>query len=274
MADHVGNALGQRIIVENRTAGAGNPAIAAVAKAPPDGHMLMLINVAQVACNPWLYKDVQFDTVKDLTGIAPVGTAPSLLAVNDKLPAKTAQEMIALIKASPGKYNYGSPGNTTMPHIVTEQFKHLFGLDLAHIPYRGGAPTAMGLASNEVQVSFLALGSIRPQVKAGQVRILGVVSDKRLEELPDVPTFDQAGLAGFDLTNWFGVMGPNGLPADIVGKLNAAVQAMVADPVVLNRYREAGVVAMSESAAAFNARIRSDYEKYGAIIKTAGIKVE
>jgi len=274
MADHVGKALDTKIVVENRTAGAGNPAIAAVAKSPPDGHMLMLINVGQIACNPWLYKDVQFDTINDLTGIAPVGTAPSLLAVNDKLPAKTGQELIALVKASPGKFNYGSPGNTTMPHIVTEKFKHQFGLDLAHIPYRGGAPTAMGLATNEVQLSFLALGSIRPQVQSGQVRILGVVSDKRLADLPDVPTFDEAGLSGFDLVNWFGVLGPKGLPADVVGKLNTAVRAMVADPVVLTRYRESGVVPMAETADAFNARIRSDYAKYGDIIKTADIKVQ
>ncbi|MGE0743695.1 MAG: Bug family tripartite tricarboxylate transporter substrate binding protein [Rhodospirillales bacterium] len=273
-ADHVGKALDTKIVVENRTAGAGNPAIAAVAKSAPDGHTLMLINVAQIACNPWLYKDVQFDTVKDLAGIAPVGTAPSLLVVNDKLPAQTGKELVALIKASPGKYNYGSPGNTTMPHIVTEQFKHQFGLDLAHIPYRGGAPTAMGLATNEVQVSFLALGSIRPQLQSGQVRVLGVVSDGRLEDLPAVPTFDEAGLAGFDLTNWFGVMGPTGLPADVVGKLNGAVRAMLADPAIKARLREVGVVPLSEAPDAFNSRIRSDHEKYGGIIRTAGIKVQ
>jgi tripartite-type tricarboxylate transporter receptor subunit TctC len=274
MADHVGNTLGAKIIVENKPAGGGNVAINQVAKSPPDGYTLLIINVGQITCNPWLYKDLQFDTLKDLTGVAPVGAGPSLLVINDKLPVKTAKEFVEYAKANPGKLNYGSAGNATMPHIVAEQFNHVFGVNIQHIPYRGAAPAAVGLGSNEVQAGFIALGTVRPQFQAGTIRILAVVSDKRLEELPNVPTFDEAGLHGFDLLNWFGVMAPAGTPAAAVDTINAAMKKMSEDPAILKRYREGGIVAMWEPAAKFNARIRADHEKYGKIIKTAGIKIE
>lgn len=274
VADHVGKTLDTKMVVENKPAGGGNVAIAQVAKAAPDGHTLLIINVGQIACNPWLYKDLQADTIKDLTGVAPVGAGPSLLVVNDKVPARTAKEFVDFAKANPGKLNYGSAGNATMPHIVGAQFNHKYGVDIAHIPYRGAAPAAVGLGSNEIQVAFIALGSVRPQLQQGQARILAVVSDKRLEDLPDVPTFNEAGLPGFDLINWFGIMAPAGAPAAAVEKLNAAVKAMTMDAAVQARFRQSGIIAMAEPVAQFNARIRADHEMYGSIIKTAGIKVE
>ncbi|MGE3935515.1 MAG: Bug family tripartite tricarboxylate transporter substrate binding protein, partial [Rhodospirillaceae bacterium] len=162
----------------------------------------------------------------------------------------------------------------TMPHIVGEQFNHAFGVKIQHIPYRGAAAASVGIGSNEVQAGYIALGTVRPQVQAGTIRILGVVSDRRLPELPDVPTFDEAGLPGFDLLNWFGVMAPAGAPAEAVNRINAAMKAMVEDPAVLERFRQGGIIAMSESPSQFNARIRTDHEKYGKIIKNAGIKIE
>jgi len=274
MAEHVGKSLNQRFVVENKPAGGGNVGIGSVAQAAPDGYTLLLANVGQIACNPWLYKDVPFDTMKQLAGVAPVGAGPSILMVHAKLPVATAKEFIAYAKANPGKLNYGTAGPAGMPRIVGEQFNHVYGVEIATIPYRGAAPAAVGIGAGEVQAGFIALGSVKAQVQAGTIRLLAVVSPKRLAGAPDLPTFDEAGLPGFDLLNWFGVAAPAGTPREALDKLSQAMKAMVAEPAVQARFAEAGIESMWESPADFDARIRRDYEKYGEIIKRTGMRVE
>ncbi|MGE3935517.1 MAG: Bug family tripartite tricarboxylate transporter substrate binding protein [Rhodospirillaceae bacterium] len=274
MAEHVGRALNQRMVVENKPAGGGNVGIGSVAQAAPDGYTLLLANVGQIACNPWLYKDVPFDTMKELVGVGPVGAGPSILMVNAALPVATAKEFIAFAKANPGKLNYGTAGPAGMPRIVGEQFNHVYGVEVASIPYRGAAPAAVGLGAGEVQAGFIALGSVKAQVQAGTIRLLAVVSPRRLSGAPDLPTFDEAGLPGFDLLNWFGVVAPAGTPRPAIEKLNLAMKAMVDEPAVRARFAEAGIEAMAEPPADFDARIRRDYEKYGEIIKRTGMRVE
>lgn len=274
VADQLNNTIGGRFVPENKPGAGGNVGVNLASKAAPDGYTLIMLNVGQVTCNPWLYSDLTFDVRKELTGVAPVGVAPHLLAVHKDVPAKTAPEFIAYAKANPGKLNYSSAGNATMPHIVGEQFKRLFGVDMVHIPYRGSGPGAVGLGAGEVQASFAGYGSVRPQVNAGTARLLGVVYKSRIPDLPDVPTFDEVGLAGFDLINWFGLMAPAGTPPEVIAKINAAIKTMNDDPAVLKRYREGGIEALWESPQTFNARIAAEYEKYGAVIKAVGMKIE
>ncbi|MGE3935518.1 MAG: Bug family tripartite tricarboxylate transporter substrate binding protein [Rhodospirillaceae bacterium] len=274
VADQLNNTVGGRFVPENKPGAGGNVGVNLASKATPDGYTLIMLNVGQVTCNPWLYSGLTFDVRKELTGVAPVGVAPHLLAVNKDIPAKTAQEFIAYAKANPGKLNYSSAGNATMPHIVGEQFKRLFGVDMVHIPYRGSGPGAVGVGAGEVQATFAGLGSIKPQFSAGTVRVLGAVYKSRIPDLPDVPTFDELGLTGFDLINWFGLMAPAGTPPEVIAKINAGIKTMNDDPAVLKRYREGGIEALWESPETFNARIAAEYEKYGAVIKAVGMKIE
>ena len=272
--DYVGRALNERIIVENKPGAGGNLGVDLVAKSPPDGYTLVMVNVGNVTNNPWLYKEMPFDAMNDLIGIANLGNAPHAISVNVNVPAKTLQELIAYAKANPGKLNYGSAGNGTMPHLAGALFARVVGIDIVHIPYRGAGPAAIDLGTGQVQLGFIGYGSVRAQVNAGTVRVLSVSHTARQKAIPDVPTTAEAGVPDFKPINWFGVMGPRGIPQPIVALLNKHMNAMLDDPEMAQKLQDSGIEPMQESVEAFNARIKADYQQWGEVIRAANIHLD
>jgi len=274
MAEQIVRTLGQPMVVENRPGAGGNIAVAHVAKAPADGYTLVIVNVGNAAIVRWISKELPFDPTTDLVGVAPVGEVPSLVAIHDKLPVKTLKEFIDYARANPGAVNYGSAGTGTMPHLAGDLLGHLTGAKMVHVPYKGGGPAAVDLGAGRIQLSLLGIGSIQAQLQAGQVRVLAVAAKQRLVALPAVPTFEEAGLTGYEVTNWFGVQAPRGTPREAIQILNSHIGRIFDNPAVVQRFADAGALPMRESAEEFQKRILSDDAKWRDIVRNAGVKSE
>lgn len=274
MAEPMGRTLGQPLIVENRPGAGGNIGTEFVVKAPPDGYTLVIVNVGTIAIHRWIYDSMPFDPIADLVPVAPVGDGASILAVHAKLPARTLKEFIELAKATPRKLNYGSAGNGTMPHLSAEVFAHMTGTQFVHVPYKGANPAAVDLATGQIDVAFIAYGSMRAQMAAGHVRALAVGSKERLGALADTPTFDEAGLPGYDVTNWFGVFAPKGTPRDVVATLNSHIGRIFDDAPTVKRLQDGGIVPMRESPDAFAKRIIADDAKWRDVVRRIGVKAQ
>jgi tripartite-type tricarboxylate transporter receptor subunit TctC len=273
-ADYLGRALDQRFLVENRTGGNGNPAIDSVAKAPADGYTVLMANMSNISIVPQITKDVTYDPLRDFAAVAIVGDAPSVLAVYKDLPPKTLKEFVDYAKANPGKLNYGSAGIGTTPHLAGDLFARKTGIEMVHVPYRGAGPAAVDLGTGQVQAAFIGLGSLRAQYNNGQVRLLAVARRARLEALPDVPTFAEAGLPDYDPINWFGLVAPAATPKPVIAALHKHITAMVDDPDIKKRLRDGGIEPLKESPDAFATRLRHDYKMWGDVVKAANIKAE
>jgi tripartite-type tricarboxylate transporter receptor subunit TctC len=274
LSEQVGASLGQPVLVENRPGAGGAIAMEFVSKAAPDGHTLVIANVGNAAIAPWINKQLPYDPIKDLVGVAPVAQVPTLVAIHAKLPVKDLKEFIEHARRNPGKINYGSAGNATMPHLAAELFKFLTATDMVHVPYKGAAPAAVDLAADRVQVAFIGLGSMNAQLAARQVRVIAVGTPSRIMALPDVPTFEEAGLSGYEVTNWFGVLAPRGTPGEIVHRLNAEIGNAFTNPEVDTRLQKLGIVPMRESVEAFQKRILADHAKWRDVVRRAGITVQ
>ncbi|MSQ20803.1 MAG: tripartite tricarboxylate transporter substrate binding protein [Betaproteobacteria bacterium] len=274
MVEPMGRSLGQPLIVENRPGAGGNIGTEFVVKAPPDGYTLVIVNVGTIAIHRWIYDSMPFDPLNDLVPVAPVGDGASILAVHAKLPVRTLKEFIELAKATSRKLNYGSAGNGTMPHLSAEVFAHMTGTQLVHVPYKGANPAAVDLATGQIDVAFIAYGSMRAQMAAGHVRALAVGSRERLAALAEVPTFDEAGLPGYDVTNWFGVFAPKGTPRDVVATLNTHIGRIFDDAPTVKRLQDGGIVPMRESADAFAKRIAADDVKWRDVVRRIGVKAQ
>jgi tripartite-type tricarboxylate transporter receptor subunit TctC len=273
-ADYVGRALNERVVVENKAGAGGNLGVDAVAKSPPDGYTLVMVNVGNVTNNPWLYKDMPFDAMNDLIAVAMIGDAPHAISTHIGVPAKTLQELITYAKANPGKLNYGSPGNGTMPHLAGALFARVVGIEIVHVPYRGAGPAAVDLGAGQVQLTFIGWGSVQNQVRAGTVRVLAVARNERQKGMPDVPTTAEAGLPNFEPINWFGVMAPRGTPQPAVALLHKHVRAMLDDAEVMKRLEDSGIEPIRETTEQFAGRIKADYQKWGEVIRGANIKLD
>src|SRR3954467_2361579 len=208
-------ALGQQVVVDNRPGAGSTIGADNVAKSPPDGYSLLTISNTHYV-SAALYKKLPYDSVSDFSPITQVTTAPNIIIVHPSLPAKTMKELIALAKARPGQINYASSGNGSTQHLTGALFCKMAGIDMTHIPYRGSGPATADLLSGQVTVGFPGIAGMLPQIKAGKLRALAVTSAKRSPELPNVPTVAEAGLKGYDVTAWFGVAGPKGMPREIV----------------------------------------------------------
>lgn len=274
MSEQFQKTLGQPMIVENRPGGGGNVGTEFVARSAPDGYTLLIVNVGNIAVHKWIYDNLAFDPINDLVPVAPVADGVTILAVNAKVPGRTLREFIDHAKGNTRRLNYGSAGNGTMPHLAAEAFGYLTGTEFVHIPYKGAAPAAVDLATGQIELAFIAFGSMRAQLAAGQIRALAVVANKRLAVLPDVPTFEEAGLAAFDATNWFGVFAPRGASRELVSLLNATISRMFDDPAVVKRFHDAGTLPMRESPEAFQKRVLADDAKWREVVKRAGIKAQ
>jgi tripartite-type tricarboxylate transporter receptor subunit TctC len=274
MSEQLVRGLGQPTIVDNRPGAGGAIAMEYVARSAPDGYTLVVVNVGNAAIAPWISKTLPYDPLRDFVGVAPLAEVPSLFAIHDKLPVKTLKEFIAYARANPGKLNYGSSGVQTMPHLAAEILSHLTDMKLVHVSYKGGAPLRLDLAAGRVHLSMLGIGSVAPQIAAGEVRVLAVAAPKRLAALPDVPTIEEAGVQGYDVTNWFGVLAPAGTPRGIVQLLNTHIGQAFEAPRTVQQLAAAGILPMKESPEQFQKRIVADHARWRDMVRNAGIKPE
>ena len=262
--------LGQPFIVENRPGAASNLATEAVVHAPADGYMLLLVASAN-ASNATLYDKLSFNFIRDIAPVASIMRAPFVMQVNPSFPAKSVPEFVAYAKANPRKINMASSGNGTLPHVCGELFKMMTGIDMVHVPYRGGAPAMVDLMSGQVQVGFSVVTETIEHIKSGKLRALAVTTAARSEVLPDVPTISEF-VPGYEASAWVGIGAPSNTPTAIIEKLNADINAGLTDPKLKARFAELGATVFVGSPANFGGFIADETEKWAKVVKFAGIK--
>jgi len=272
VAQELSQRLGQQIVIDNRGGAGTNIGTAVVAHATPDGYTLLLAG-SPGAINATVYTNLDFSFARDIAPVASIERAPLIMVVNPAFPAKTVPEFIAYAKANPGKINMGSGGVGSTGHVAGELFNLMAGVKMAHVPYRGEAPSVTDLLGGQIQVMFSTPGSVMSFIKANTLRPLGVTSLKRMEVLPDVPAIAEV-LAGYDAVSWAGIGAPAGTPADIVDKLNHEINAVLADPALKGKLAEFGAIVLIGSPADFKAFIATEIEKWGKVVKFANIKPE
>ena len=273
-ADYVGRALNERVVVENKAGAGGNLGVDMVAKSPPDGYTLVMVNVGNITNNPWLYKDMPFDAMNDVAAVAMVGDAPHAVSTHIGVPAKNLQELIAYAKANPGKLNFASSGSGTSIHLSGELFKVMAGVEMTHVPYKGSSPALQDLIGGRVQLMFDNLPPSLPQIKAGKLRALAVTSATRAPALPDVPTIAESGLPGFEASSWFGILVPAGTPPAIIAKINGEVVKWLASPEGKEKLAAIGANAAGGTPEDFARHIQAETAKWAKVVKASGAKVD
>jgi tripartite-type tricarboxylate transporter receptor subunit TctC len=266
--------LGQGFVFENRPGAGGTIGARIAAQADPDGYTVMAGNTSTLVIGPAVYKNADYDPLKNFAHIATFGTTSNLLVVHPSVPAKTVMELVALAKAKPGQLTYSTPGIGTPPHLIGEMFKLRTGTDIVHVPYKGGGQSAADVVAGQVQMTFENPSVSLPLVRAGQVRALASTSEKRNPEEPDIPTMIEAGIPDFVSVSFTGLVAPAGTPADIVAKLNAAVNESLNSSEVRAALAKLAVEPKIGSPADFTAFLVKEKEKWGAVAKAANIRIE
>ncbi len=268
--------LGQPVLVENRTGAGGNIGADVVAKATPDGYTLLMATVSTHAINPGLYKNMPYDPIQDFAPVGQVGVTPCVLAVNPSIPARDVKGLIALLKANPGKYSYGSSGMGSILHLCGEEFKSMAGgLEATHVPYRGSAPMMADLVGGQIAFAFDALPTVLPQVQGGRIRAIGGGMATRARTMPELPTLQEQGVSGFECYTWNAIVAPAKTPAQIVGLLSGAVSKALADRSVLKRLQDVGVDPTPDSTPEKLADfIKAELAKWAPIIKASGAHLD
>jgi tripartite-type tricarboxylate transporter receptor subunit TctC len=268
------DAWGQSVIVENRPGAGGTVATALVARATPDGYTLLLSSIATHAVSPHLYRDPGYDPIKDFSPIALLGTAPVVMGINLAVPARSVQEFIALAKAKPGSFKYASGGNGSVMHTSAMVFSQVAGIEMLHVPYKGAGPAYIALVGGEVDLAIDTTAALLPLVRSGRVRALAVARRNRMSESPEIPTFAEAGLPGYEANGWYSMHAPAGTPAAIVAKLNSEIARIIKLPDIQERFRQLGTDGGGGPPEQLNAFVRSELSKYSKVIRDAGIKAE
>ncbi len=265
-------ALGQTIVVDNRPGAAGNLAASVVAKSNPDGYTLLMAN--STISNPTLFKSLPFDVRKDLDPVGLIAIGPSVLAVHPSVQARNVKDLIALAKAQPGKLAYGSGGVGNITHLEMEILNAMTGTKMTHVPYKGSAPSIVGLVSGEVQAVFCSIPSALGQIRAGKIRALAVSILKRSSVLPDVPTIDESGVPGYDAASWYAVLAPAGTPKNVTGLLGKEIVRIMALPEVRGRFANDGFEPAGTGPAEFTKFLNAELAKWEKAIRMAGIQPE
>jgi tripartite-type tricarboxylate transporter receptor subunit TctC len=275
IAPKLQQALGQPVVVENRAGAGGNIGADFVAKSAPDGHTLVMGAIATHAINPALYPNFPYDSVRDFRHVALVVQVPNVLVVNNDLPVKSVQELVAFAKERPGKLDFASGSTGSTGHLAGELFKQLTGTYMVHIPYKGSALATADLFAGRVHLMFDNLASALPSIRAGKVRALAVTTAKRSSFVPELPTLEEAGLKGFDLTTWWGVMAPARTPQPIVERLAAEIAAAMSAPDVAERLRAMGSESPTvRTPAEFTAFVERERKVYGELVRRSGAKAD
>ncbi|MDP3168032.1 MAG: tripartite tricarboxylate transporter substrate binding protein [Hydrogenophaga sp.] len=273
VAERLAPRLGQPVVIENKPGTGGHTGAEQVAKGPADGYTLVLATIAHNGAVK-LYNNLRYDPTKDLQPVILVAESPSVLLVNAAVPATSVKELLALAQSKPGQLSYGSAGNGSAMHMAAELFRYMTKVDYVHIPYRGGAPAMADLLGGQIQLLFESMGTAHPHLKTGKVRALAVTGTQRDPSLPDVPTVAEAGVPGYASVPWYTISAPSGVPAPIVNKLNAEINAVLKAPDLLERWAALGVVALGGSPADAVKRNQTEITKWNAVISAANIKVD
>jgi tripartite-type tricarboxylate transporter receptor subunit TctC len=265
---------GQQVIVENRAGATGTIGADVVAKAPPDGYTLLMGHVNSNAIAPSVFKKLPYNALKDFTTIGYVGYVPNVLTVHPSVPAKSVKELVALAKAHPNELTYASSGVGSTQHLAGEKFTLDTGTKMIHVPYKGSGQAIVDLVGGQVSLNFDTMPPVLEHIKSGKLRALAVTTPKRAEGLPDVPTLAETGLKGFDMTNWYGVMGPAGMSRELVTRINADINKALQEPVVRRRLVEVGTEITLMSPEQFDAFVKAEITKYAQLVKAANVSVD
>ena len=274
MALELGKRWNQQVVVENRGGAGGTIGTDAVAKAAPDGYTWLRSYSGTHAINPWLYKSLPFDTLKDLTPLAPLATLPFVLVVNPKVPAKNLAEFVAYCKANPNAVNMGSSGNGSVNHLIGEMFNSAAGIKMTHVPYKGAAGALTDLIGGQVQAFVASAPSVMQHIRSGAVRPLGAAATKRADALKDVPTFGEAGYAALNIDSWFAFFVPSATPAALVREIHGEIAKVLASKDVIEKFGGQGADVMTTPLDVFNRIVREDTDKWGKAVRDSGARLD
>jgi tripartite-type tricarboxylate transporter receptor subunit TctC len=274
VAQKMSEGLGQQVVVENVAGAGGNVGAARVAKAEPDGYQILMATVATHALNPLMLKRKPYDPVTDFAPISLLAIVPNVLVVNPQFPAKTVQELVALLKANPGKYNYASSGIGTPLHLSGELFKSLSGTQMQHIAYRGAGPALNDVVANQVPIMFDNLPSASEFIKAGTLRGVAVTTKERVPSFPDMPTIAEGGLAGYETYTWNALFGPKGTPPAIVERLQAEAVKAVRDPGLQERLKAFSATVVGSTPDALAEHVKAEIAKWTPVVRDAGVSID
>jgi tripartite-type tricarboxylate transporter receptor subunit TctC len=272
VATYLGERLGRQIVVDNRSGAGGVLGADAVAKSPPDGYTLLVVSIAH-AVNPWLYK-LSYDPIKDFAPVGLLARGANVLVVNPSLPVRSVKELIDLARQKPGDLTFASAGVGSFEHVGGELFKIMTGVNLLHVPFRGGGPAMVDTVGGHTQVMFSSLIQTVPQVRDGKLRALGTGGPARSPALPDVPTIAEAGVPGYEAVNWWGIVAPAATPPTLIERLNRDIEAVQQLPDVRRQFALQGAEALAMKPAAFGAFMVSEMNKWEKVVKQGGIKAE
>ena len=262
--------LGQSVVVENKSGAGGNVGAEAVVRATPDGHTVLLANPS-LGISPSMYPKLAYSPLKDLAQIGIYGTVPNVLVVHPSIPSKTVPELIAYLRQNPGKFNYASPGYGTSPQMSMEMFKAMTNTFIVHIPFRGSGPAQAAMMSGETQLMFDNLPPQLPHIKSGKVRPIALTSLKRSNAVPEVPTLDEAGLKGYEVTAWFGLSAPAATPREVIQRLNQALNNSTRDPKVRESLESRGATVIQHTPEDATAFVKNEIEKWAPVVKRSGV---
>jgi tripartite-type tricarboxylate transporter receptor subunit TctC len=273
VADKLATAMGQPFLVENRPGAGGTIGVAQLAKSPPDGYTLAVVSTGHVV-NPVLYANLQYDTLKDVTGVAPIAGQPCVLVVSPQLGVKSVKDLVAMAKAKPGQLNYATAGTGSAAHICAEKFRVAAGIDAVHVPLKGSPESLTETMGGRTQYTWTPLSTAVGQIKDGRLLALAVSTAKRSPQFPDVPTIAEAGFPKAEFNFWVGMLAPAGTPPEVLGKLNAEVQKALATPDLKERLANLGNDAMFMSPSQFDAFLREEHAVLGEVMRAAGVKAQ